>query len=109
MTHAQIPDFRHPLPTPSTTFRVRPADPVLAAVDAHAEAWGRVPGQDNSAYTALLLSAAAVTGVALRPSDFDVPSWLAAWKAWAARSSGGPAARSGRTSPLRWRQTVRRS
>lgn len=36
--------------------------------------------QDNSHYTALLLSAAAITGVALGQSDFDVAAWLAAWE-----------------------------
>lgn len=36
--------------------------------------------EGNSTYTALLLSAAAITGVTLRQSDFDVPSWLAAWE-----------------------------
>lgn len=31
-------------------------------------------------YTALLLSAAAITGVTLRQSEFDVPAWMAAWE-----------------------------
>lgn len=33
-----------------------------------------------SPYTVLLQSAAAITGVALRQSDFDVPAWLSAWE-----------------------------
>lgn len=34
----------------------------------------------NSAYTALLLSAAAITGVTLRQPDFDVSAWITAWE-----------------------------
>ncbi|GJE14561.1 hypothetical protein [Methylobacterium longum] len=36
--------------------------------------------EGNTTYTALLLSAAAITGVTLRQSDFDVPAWMAAWE-----------------------------
>ncbi|MGT2482330.1 hypothetical protein ACU4GR_33655 (plasmid) [Methylobacterium oryzae CBMB20] len=36
--------------------------------------------EGNTTYTALLLSAAAITGVTLRQSDFDVPAWIAAWE-----------------------------
>lgn len=36
--------------------------------------------ESNTTYTALLLSAAAITGVKLRQSDFDVPAWIAAWE-----------------------------
>lgn len=41
MTHARIPDFAAPHPLPvSVLFPVpMPADPVLAAIEAHAEAW----------------------------------------------------------------------
>lgn len=36
--------------------------------------------QGNTTYTALLVSAAAITGVPLRASDFDVPAWVEAWE-----------------------------
>lgn len=36
--------------------------------------------EGNTTYTALLLSAAVITGVPLRQSDFDVPAWMAAWE-----------------------------
>lgn len=36
--------------------------------------------EGNTPYTALLLSAAAITGVTLRQSDFDVFAWIAAWE-----------------------------
>ena len=39
MLHARIPDFSHVPAAPVVTLRVLPADPVLAAIDAHAEAW----------------------------------------------------------------------
>lgn len=41
MTHARIPDFAAPYPLPvSMLFPVpMPADPVLAAIETHAEAW----------------------------------------------------------------------
>jgi hypothetical protein len=38
-------------------------------------------GGSGSPYAVLLQSAAAITGVALRQSDFDVPAWLSAWEA----------------------------
>lgn len=41
--------------------------------------------EGNTTYTALLLSAAAITGVPLRQSDFDVPAWMAAWARIGAR------------------------
>ncbi|KQS64025.1 hypothetical protein ASG32_31190 [Methylobacterium sp. Leaf361] len=37
--------------------------------------------EGGSPYTILLQSAAAITGVALRQPDFDVPAWLSAWEA----------------------------
>lgn len=41
MTHARIPDFAavYPLPGPPAFPLPMPADPVLVAIDAHAEAW----------------------------------------------------------------------
>lgn len=40
MTHARIPDFTPAaIALPAATARVLPGDPVLAAIDAHAEAW----------------------------------------------------------------------
>lgn len=36
--------------------------------------------EGGSPYTILLTSAAAITGVALRQPDFDVPAWLDAWE-----------------------------
>lgn len=35
---------------------------------------------EDSSHTALLLSAAAITGIALRQPDFDVPAWVTAWE-----------------------------
>jgi hypothetical protein len=35
---------------------------------------------EHSRQTALLLSAAAITGVVLRQSDFDVPAWVTGWE-----------------------------
>lgn len=39
MTHARIPDFGILPAAPAVTHRLLPTDPVLAAIDAHAEAW----------------------------------------------------------------------
>lgn len=40
MAHAPIPDFSLAAPAlPPLTARILPGDPVLAAIDAHAEAW----------------------------------------------------------------------
>lgn len=36
--------------------------------------------RENTAYTPLLLSVAAVTGTELSRPDFDVPAWIAAWE-----------------------------
>ena len=39
MTHARIPDFSHLPPARAEVVVLVPSDPVLAAIEAHAEAW----------------------------------------------------------------------
>lgn len=73
-------DARHTAARARTLLRRTPAKTV-EGLAVHTRALGSTAWYEGgSPYAILLQSAAAITGVALRQSDFDVPAWLAAWE-----------------------------